>query len=349
MLLRTFSLACAFVMALGLSGSRAMASPADPNAMAAAQASAALMRARKLEFLSDAQVTQLLLDERFQEFEDRTHKYERLFASDPVWESSLWKLFSAIDGSNPHLKEKLDKWVRMNPSYISYTARGTYNVNLAYKQRGALYIRDTPPEDLALMEATMREAQRDLEKALERNSKFIPTYMELLQVAQAIGGVDIAQAIERRAAREVPTTYYLRYVYLMNLRPRWGGSYELMTAYEDGLTDAARLNPRIWSLKGQSWAERGYSAWQDDRDLARAVTYYTKALEFGDRMEFFKTRGILHLDLHQYDLALKDFSRYREYGGTDDAEVDRYVQCSKALRDNRPCPANPAAPPTPRP
>jgi hypothetical protein len=66
-------------------------------------------------------------------------------------------------------------------------------------------------------------------------------------------------------------------------------------------------------------------------------------------MEFLKSRGIAYFGARQYDSALKDFARYREYGGTDDEEVDRYVQCSAALRDNRPCPVNLAAPPTQRP
>jgi tetratricopeptide (TPR) repeat protein len=289
----------------------------------------------KLKFLSAQEVSKLVLEERFQEFEDQSHQFERSFESDPLWESSLTKLYTAIEHGDDALKKNLDTWVQLRPSYVSYTARGAYEVGLAYRQRGTAYAQVTPPESFARMQATMAEAQKDLENALASNPKFIPAYIELLEVVQAVGSVEAATAVEKRATREVPTTYYLRYTYLANLRPRWGGSYELMTAYEDSLTEPARLNPRIWSLKGQSWAERAYTA-RENGDAASAIMYYTHALTFGDRTDFLKERGTVYLFTHQFDLALKDFTRFREYNSTND-DVNHYVQCIDDFRNGRPC------------
>jgi tetratricopeptide (TPR) repeat protein len=271
-----------------------------PDSVAAARASQALMEALRLDTPTVKELTDLLRDEDFVEFEHRTQRYERQFASDPLWESPLCKLYFGIDGSNSKLRVSLDKWVKTRPSYISFAARGAYETSLAYQQRGARYIQNTPPDNIAQMEVTMATARDDLEKALVLNPKFVPAYVALLQVAQAVAGRDAATAIEKRATREVPTTYYVRQMYLRNLRPRWGGSYEAMETYEATLTDAAKLNARIWSLKGESWGERGYTA-QAEGDTEGAIGYYTRALQYGDRLEFLKARGTQYFAAHQYD------------------------------------------------
>ena len=314
---------------------------ADSDTHRAQRASAALMAVLRLDVPTEKEVTSLIEGEHFDEFENRVHRYERRFDSDPLWESPLSKLFFAIDGGNKDLKEKLDHWVNLRPSYISRAARGAYEVSLGYKQRGDRYIAETPSQNLAMMEATLGVAREDLEKALELNSKFPPAYVLLLRVAQAVGGTEAAAAIERRATREVPTTYYVRHEYLMNLRPRWGGSYEQMTRYAHSLTSAADLNPRIWSLNGESWGELAFTACCTEHDDAAAIRYYTVALHYGDRLEFLKSRGTLYLRTHRYDLALKDFQRYRDYYALDE-EVNRYAVCLKTS-DGSGCTPAPSA------
>jgi tetratricopeptide (TPR) repeat protein len=333
---------CVITAALYLVAPGLVASESAPDTVAAARASQALMEALRLDTPTIKEVTDLLADEDFIGFEHRIQRYEREFASNPLSESPLYKLYSVIDGGNAGIQKSLDKWVKTRPSYISFAARGTYETNLGYRQRGTRNIESTSPEVIAQMEATMAAARDDLERALALNPKFVPAYIALLQVAQAVAGPDAATAIERRATREVPDTYYVRQMYLRTLRPRWGGSYEAMQAYEGKLDDAAKLNPRIWSLKGESWGERGYTA-QADGDTAGAIRYYTRALLYGDRLEFLKARGTQYFAARQYDLALKDFNRYREYYARDD-QIDRYAECSEALRNGRPCAVNPLIP-----
>jgi hypothetical protein len=163
----------------------------------------------------------------------------------------------------------------------------------------------------------------------------VAAYISLLQIAQASGSTEQAKAIEMRATVAVPTTYYVRHVYLTALQPRWGGSYEEMQQYEAGLNDAARTNPRIWSLKGDSWGERGRSAWQQHEEMD-AISYYTTALQFGDRLEFLKARASLYINTRQYELALKDLVHYRAYDPTND-EVNQDTACMLSMHAGRPC------------
>lgn len=310
--------------ALAAAGSL-FASPFDANRENAQRASAALLTVRKLEVPTVKEVTALIEAERFAEFEERSQRYERQFAADPLWESPLYKLYAAVDASDAQLQQKLDRWVQSRPNYMSYAARGMYEVSLAYRERGDRAIAGTPRENLEKMAATMKRAGTDLTRALELKQAFVPPYIGLLQIAQAIDGVEAAAAIEQRATRLVPSTYYVRYTYLLNLRPRWGGSYAQMSAYEDGLASSVTLNPRLWSLRGQSWAERAFSA-RLEGDKPAAIAFYSRALQYGDRLEFLKDRGTLYLETQRYELARKDFSRYRDYD-TSDEEVNARLQC----------------------
>ncbi|MGH8004588.1 MAG: hypothetical protein ACRECJ_07690, partial [Limisphaerales bacterium] len=113
------------------------------------------------------------------------------------------------------------------------------------------------------------------------------------------------------------------YDYLRSLQPRWGGFFEFMQEYVDGLDKAAQKNPRIWSLKGEVAAERGKTSWQDN-DYNSAIQYYTEALSYGDRKNFLKYRGRLYMLVGQDALALEDFMKFGKYDDSDRG-VNAYI------------------------
>jgi tetratricopeptide (TPR) repeat protein len=309
--------------------------PVSGDPQRARLASQALLAAQQLDLPSTDEVTALIAGQHFEEFEERSRRYESGFATDPAYESPLQKLYAAICTSDPDVAAALEKWVRERPSYRSYAARGIYEMNLGYRQRGQKFIRDTPPENLRRMEESFGRARGDLTAALRLNPKFTPAYTALILIAQADGERDEAQRTERQATREVPSTYYVRYTYMMTLRPEWGGSYAAMHAYAASLDAAAKLNPRIWSLQGDEWSQRGNHAWQQG-DERRALEYYSNALRYGDRLEFLENRGFLYVNTRQYELALRDFDRYRQYS-TSNQRVNDYTQCIEDYRAGRGC------------
>jgi tetratricopeptide (TPR) repeat protein len=309
--------------------------PVSGDPQRAQLASQALLAAQQLDLPATDEVTALITGQHFAEFEERSRRYESGFATDPAYESPLQKLYAAISTSDPDVAAALDKWVHERLSYASYAARGIYEMNLGYRQRGEKFIRDTPPENLRRMEESFRRARGDLTAALKLNPKFTPAYTALILIAQADGERDEAQRTERQATREVPSTYYVRYSYIMTLRPEWGGSYAAMHAYAASLNGAARLNPRIWSLQGDEWSQRGKHAWQQG-DERRALEHYSNALRYGDRLEFLENRGFLYVNTRQYELALRDFDRYREYS-TSNQRVNDYTQCIEDYRAGRGC------------
>lgn len=280
---------------------------------------------------------------KFEELEAASKAYETAFKLDPLAESSLMKLYVDIcqcRSPGRDLLPQLDRWVETRPSYMSLAARGTYFAELGYMQRGGDLIRNTPPSQLAAMRASHERALRDLEAALRLNPKFVPTYIALMKVHQATGSLEQAAAAVGAATKEIPKTYYIRAHYLRTLRPKWGGSFASMKAYTDTLDDAARLNPRIWSLKGEEAGERADVALRQG-DYADAVKFYTQALQFGDRASFLRGRSQAYQGLSDFRLALDDMQKYQTYDMANkelnaDAErlVEFFAETGKAAQGN---------------
>jgi hypothetical protein len=296
---------------------------ATNSQMMAGRATKALLAAKKLENPDTTEITNLILQERFEEFEKRSKIYERKFLKDQLYESPLNKLYGALDYKNNHLLEKLDKWVKRRPSYVSYAARGVYKVNRGYEVRGTKYINETPPGNINKMMILHQEARNDLLRAIKENKRLSQAYCSLILLEKASGNTDNAREVLEKAIRSIPETYYIRYTYLTSLHPRWGGSYEQMEEYANSLDKEALINPRIWSLKAEVPAERGFTAFLN-HDYNNAIQYYTEALSYGERMSFLKYRGYMYMVTKQYDLALKDFTRYRKYDKTD-GDVNSYI------------------------
>jgi tetratricopeptide (TPR) repeat protein len=325
-----FSLITAATLIFLLSAAIA-AYPAANSQSMAERATIALKAAIKIKNPDTNEITNLILREKFEEFEKLSRNYENKFVQEQLYESPLNKLYAALDCKNASLLAKLDKWVQTRPSYISYGARGVYKVNRGYEIRGCKYINETPPENIARMTQLHQEARSDLLFAIQQNGRLTPAYCALILIEKASGNTEGMKNILDTAVRSIPETYYVRYTYLSSLHPRWGGSYEQMQEYAGSLDNDALINPRLWSLKGEVPAERGFTAMLN-KDYPQAIRYYTEALSYGGRMSFLKNRGYMYMEVKQYDPALKDFQRYRKYDQSD-REVNGYIEyCKKGNR-----------------
>lgn len=306
----------AVTIALGASATLGAAQNPTRDSEMSKQVSSELKAVLSLTVVSPEEVNYLILQEKFEEFENRSRLYEKEFQNSPRYESPLMKMYEALDANNGLLLPKLNKWVDTRPSYISYGARGTYKVRRGYAIRGKNYIRDTPEQDVARMEALHKEAKDDLQIAIKGNNRFAPAYCALIDIERASGSLEKAKEIAELAVRSIPETYYVRQHFMVSLWPRWGGSYELMDAYAKNVQNAASLNPRLWGLKADAPAQRGYDAMRSGKD-AQAIDYYTEALSYGDRLEYLKQRGKLFMRTKNFAAAGRDYSQYLQYDRND--------------------------------
>jgi tetratricopeptide (TPR) repeat protein len=309
------SITCLVLVGLSFSLCAAELSAREERAMAQ-RASSALKAALSLELRPPEEIRALILQERFAEFEALSKEYEEKFKTQPNYEAALTKLYSALNSTDPSLVAKLDAWVAKRPSYMSYGARGIYKRDRGYAARGTASLRETPATRIARMEQLHFEAIPDLLAAVKENNRFAPAYVALIDITRGARNATIAEKAHTEGVQWVPTSYYIRHAYIVGLQPRWGGDYSLMQSYTDGLERAARLNPRVWSLKGEIAAQLGHSAWLSD-DYPEAIKHYTEALRYGDRLDFLKSRGKIFMTMKHYAAARNDFTRYLEYSKSD--------------------------------
>lgn len=291
--------------------------PLDPAAAAMRdKANAAFERRAKERMLTAAEIDALIHAERFEEFEAQARRYDTGWTRDLPLEINYVHLFGDINGDNASLQQKLDKWVEQRPSFISYGARGFYALNRGYALRGDKWVRDTPAPRMQAMRRYHEAAEQDLREAVRMNPRFTPGYQGLISRAMASGGRGEIRSLLEEAVAASPSTYYVRVAYMQSLGPKWGGSFKKMQTYADSIDAAAKLNPLVWTLKGDPAAQRGEQAWRDE-DWGQAYAWYSQALQYGNRQVFLTGRANAARGLQRYDEAYADFEKCRQLAPID--------------------------------
>lgn len=294
----------------------------SPEDLAAA-VSHALKTIRKMDDFTKIEITNLILEDRCDDFEARSKEYETNFAADPLYEAPLLKLYESIDSNNPELSERLDTWVKTRGSYAAVTARAMFRIGRIGLLRGSKSDAQLLPEELAAINRYRVGATSDVHRAIAENKGFVPAYYALLLIDRSVGNAETTRNDYARAIGVTPESYFLRHVYLSTLTPKRGGSYKLMYEFTKDIAKLAELNPRLWSLKGDISEEKAKTAWQAS-ELATALRYYNEAMTFGDRLSVLKNRGRLYYSIKDYQSALRDFTTYQEYD-FHDQEVNAWV------------------------
>ncbi|NTW59495.1 MAG: SUMF1/EgtB/PvdO family nonheme iron enzyme, partial [Nitrospirae bacterium] len=208
--------------------------------------------------------------------------------------------------------EDLDLWVSKTGSYIAYTARGVYKAVLGFNARGTKYISETPARDLERMQRFHEEAAKDLQIAITKNPFVMPAYDALEKMARASDMPFTSKQILQKAEAIDNRIFYIRFQYMRSLQPRWGGSHQQMKDYAKSVVKYADLNPRIWSLQGDVYADIADGYFRDDNYEA-AVESYTAALMFGDRTDWLRARAACYYRLGQQEPSHADLRRVLYY------------------------------------
>ena len=281
------------------------------NESKAIKATEGLKFVRSLPLPEKEFVNKLILEKRFDEFEELSIKYDDEFKKNPLYESQLYKLYDAVD-SLPELEEPLKEWVKNKPSYMSYCALGSFYTYRGYVLRGEKYARDTPKESLRKMRELHALAKLYLRKSIEDNNLFVPAYCQLISAEKSSGSIGEIDRIHNKAIELVPESYYVRAMYLNAIVPKWGGSYDKMSLYLQSINYDQLSNPRIWSLQGMVDREKGYSAYSHEKYL-QSIDFYNKSLIYGDGMYVYLWRSYSYWKVNNLKESLADLRKYLEY------------------------------------
>jgi tetratricopeptide (TPR) repeat protein len=261
-----------------------------------------------LKQVDRAAVRALLHHRRFAELARHVEQLQSDFEADRTREYWPSDAADAFDSAEAELGARLDAWVAATPaSFAPYLARGTYWVAAAYARRGRRWAAETAREDLALMREAVEKARADLTKALAIRPELAAAERRLIVGFRLTGDRDGARAALERAVRSCPSCFQVRVAYLIQLQPRWGGSYEEMLAFAKAAGRASK-NPKLRLLPGYVDLDKA-NMLALDKKLDEALAAVERACALGEHWEFLKERAYVRRALKQLDAALADLDR----------------------------------------
>ncbi|HVK52784.1 MAG TPA: hypothetical protein VM469_13715 [Pseudoxanthomonas sp.] len=174
------------------------------------------------------------------------------------------------------------RWLALAPDDAYATlARATYLKDAAWKARGGKFAAQVPAEAWQQVAAYTKEAIPLYHRAAELDPALIPAYEGAMNLAM-VASEDSVQgwALHEATARD-PGCPMMAKVTMNALKPRWGGSYPLMEAYQGRLAEYVVERPLVALYLTASLGDEGDRRLADKLYDARTVEVLESAIRTG--------------------------------------------------------------------
>jgi tetratricopeptide (TPR) repeat protein len=254
-------------------------------------------------------VRDLLIDASYDGLDSLLTAYSDSARRDFRFEYRLMDAFGAFAIASPVLATFMDDWVTTRPSSANARiVRATYYTAAAWNARGETSSRNTSFRQGMAAHAYFARALVDLDSALRRTPCSVMAYGGYMAIAPYAGDTAMSREAMDQALLLQPYSYVVREEQMLNLRPRWGGSYDAMNKLAREADSLGDTNPRLHALHGFADWDQGDMS-ERHKEPARALEFYDRALSFGDLWRFRLERGRLYEALGREDEALADLER----------------------------------------
>jgi tetratricopeptide (TPR) repeat protein len=269
-------------------------------------------KAIQSDAMSKSELIELISKHDFKAIDKEFDNYQKQYDNDVQFELFLYEMINIFTPKNNISIKDLDLWVDKTGSYTAYAARGLYKYYLGNEARGTKYISETPTSKIEAMQKWHNEAAKDLLTAIKKKPSFMFAYNYLISIATMSNMSFTPNQIFESALKVDKRSYLLRSFYIGSLTPRWGGSYEEMTAFAESQLKYINLNPRIWTLQGDAYADIA-DLYRDEENFPSAIEYYTRALQFGDNVQWLTYRHEYYQKLRKWKEAGADNIKLLKY------------------------------------
>jgi tetratricopeptide (TPR) repeat protein len=221
------------------------------------------------------------------------------------YESRLYVAYSAFE-TDTSLAGPLDRWVQSEPSSApAFIARASYRIAQGWRARGTAYARNTSVSAMQRMKDLFAAAITDLDSAVALTPRSAAAYRLRIQIAKINGNPSEGREYLVQGLKDIPASFGLRRQYMSDLIPRWGGSYDAMSALAQWSEQMADTNPRLRALSGYIILDTA-EVLELARDQTKALAAFTRALAVGNEEQFHLERGRLLIRMRRYAESLQD-------------------------------------------
>ncbi len=259
--------------------------------------------------LNRIEVRDLLIDASYDALDSMLTAYSDSARRDFRFEYRMIDAFGAFSTAATTFEPFLDDWVLTRPSSgNALLVRATYYIAAGWHARGAASMRNTSFGQVMGAQGYLTRALADLTGALRLLPCSVVAYKGLMTIANYFGDTAMSRAAMDQALLIQPYSFVVREEHMLNLRPRWGGSYEAMELLAQAADTLSTWNPRLRVLHGFADLDQADLAVRE-KETGRALELYQHALSFGDFWRFRFERGQLHHWMGRDEQALADLER----------------------------------------
>lgn len=273
----------------------------------------------------------LLIKREYGPLNQRLIQLQQQYEGDTNAEEALSNAFYVFNSPDPKLSPLLAEWVEYKPdSYAALTAQGLHDLALAWAWRGHETVNKTPLFRMERMSHYVALAHENLTASLRFTKKPTLSLAALIELEKMDGERHNAEKWLTEAERLDPSNAGARRSYLWALLPRWGGSYEQMTAFAQKVAVGAsnektkRLAQRF---AVEPLGDRARIAWAGG-DLAGALQLFENAAARSDPLAFYLSRARILAQLGQYKEAM---ALFRHVETIDSTDPEAFYHRSQAL------------------
>jgi tetratricopeptide (TPR) repeat protein len=199
---------------------------------------------------SATEVVSLLSNRQYSELDRRLSLAQQAYDRGAINDEQLREVFRSFYFTDPSFAPNFDEWVAQFPrSYVAHLARGIYYKHVGAEARGPASASETSREQFDAMGRALAKASADLELSLSLDPKPVLTYLQQVTIDQFLGPTEEGRKILDQSIALDPKSYVVRFAYMSELRPRWGGSLEQMRAFLEECRAAHLSGAQLDSLQ----------------------------------------------------------------------------------------------------
>ncbi len=262
-----------------------------------------------IDTLDRRELLRLLRDKQYDSLEAQLAERWESTKTDIRNEARLTHAYDAFVQIDPAVEPRIEQWMEARPSSPeARVAMAAYRWGMALDSRGGLPAVTTSRGRFASASEQAAAGLMATDEALRLSPDHLTAYIVRIELLQLSSGREdgVLRETLQAALAAHPTSFQLRLAVMDMLKPRWGGSLELMQQFAAASAEPAQQNEKLRALGGAVAQEEAFTK---RNDYAASLALLDAAAAVGEHYLLLSAYGDLHLRHKRYVDALDAYEK----------------------------------------